>query len=912
MVSSLDSFQPRPSFASIQDTSFDRNLLEGILKTSVAAITVVDTHGNIIFANDAAEKILGIQKSEVTQRTYNAPTWKITDFEGNPFPEEELPFVQVLRTGDAVFEIQHAIQWPSGERRYLSINGSPLKDPDGNIHHVVFCVTDITEHIRSERIQQDALEFYRQTFESSPAVKLLIDLKTDMIVDANPAAIAFYGYPLEHLRQMKISEINRLPAHLIHGDFDHKHPHQHCCWYFPHRLASGEIRQVEVHSSLLRLQGRDLLYSIIHDVTDRQHFEDALASQLKQEQLLEGITQTIRQSLDLNVVLQTTVNQVQAMLGADRVIIYRPSITGSSGSVLVESCSPAYPPLLGWEIGDKGVEQRRFIQPYQQGQYQAIANIPQSNLDPAYVQLLETFDVKSQLTIPILHTSPRSLKHQRVSRASAGSSPLGDLPPPIPEPQMSQIWGLLIVHHCAITHPWQDWEIALLQRLETQLAVAIQQAELYQQVQKLNTDLEYEVRQRTAQLQKSLGSEAVLRHITDKIHGTLGEQAILQTAVKELGLALNLNSCYASLYNLEQQRATVCYEYADTDSSLLGTVISIANYPEIYGPLMAGEYRQFCSRLLHKNPESMAILCHPIVDDEQGILGDLKLLSWKERVFDPREVQLVQQVAKQCAIAIRQSRLYQSAQAQIRELEKLNRLKDDFLSTTSHELRTPLSSIKMSAQLMDVLLRQNGEPIPPKIERCLSILRDECDREINLINDLLLLQQINAETQPFIPSTFHLQDWLPQIIETFEERFKEHQQVCQVELPPDLPVIITDLFTFNRIFGELLTNAYKFTPAGEHITVKAELIEDSQNPEQNHIRFHIINTGTEIPPHELPHIFEQFYRIPSHDPWKYSGTGLGLALVKRLVQYLGGSIHVTSHAKQTCFTVDLPLHTHRP
>ncbi|MBD1910041.1 MULTISPECIES: GAF domain-containing protein [unclassified Leptolyngbya] len=909
MVSSIDSFQTEPSLVSDTDELLGQDLLAGILQTSAAAITVVDTQGNIVFANDVAEKILGLQKSQVTQRSYNSLGWKVTDFEGHPFPNEELPFVRVMQTGNAVFDIQHAIEWPTGERRYLSINGSPLKDVVGNIHHVVFSVTDITEHIHSQRIQQDALEFYRQSFDSSPTIKLLSDLRTDMIVDANSAAIAFYGYPLEQLRQMKISDINRLPTDLMHGELDHHHSHQPCCCYFPHRLASGEIRQVEVHSSLLHLQGRELLYSIVHDVTDRQRFEDALASQLKQEQLLEEVTQAIRQSLDLKVVLQTTVHQVQEMLGADRVIIYRPTLSGSSGSVLVESCSPTYPPLLGWEIGDVGIEQRRFIQPYQQGQYQAIANISQSNLDPAYVQLLETFHVKSQLVIPILHTSPRSLKNQRLSKGLPRASPVGDLSPS-PKSQPEQIWGLLIVHQCAFNHPWQDWEIAMLQRLETQLAVAIQQAELYQQVQKLNTDLEFEVRQRTIQLQRSLGSEAVLRHITDRIHGTLSEQAILQTAVQELGLALNLHTCYASLYNLEQQKATVSYEYADASSSLLGTVISMANYPEVYAPLMEGEYRQFCSQLFHKNSEPMAILCHPIVDDEQGILGDLKLLSWKERVFDEREVQLVQQVAKQCAIAIRQSRLYQSAQTQIRELEKLNRLKDDFLSTTSHELRTPLSSIKMSAQLMDVLLRQNGEPIHPKIERCLNILRDECDREINLINDLLLLQQINAETQPFISSIFHLQDWLPQIIETFEERFKEHQQVCWVEIPPDLPLIVTDLFTFNRVFDELLTNAYKFTPAGEEIIVKAELVESLS--QQSRIRLYVTNTGAEIPPHELPHIFEQFYRIPSHDPWKHSGTGLGLALVKRLVQYLDGSINVTSNAKQTCFTVDLPLHTHRP
>lgn len=887
------------------------SLLEGIFKTSVAAITLVDAKGKIIFANDAAEKVLGITRSSVTQRTFNASIWKITDFEGNPLPETELPFVRVMQTGEAVFDIQHAIELEDRERRYLSVNGSPLKDSSGTITHVVFSISDITDHIQSKKIQQEALEFYRQTFEASPAIKLLINPATAEIVDANPAAVDFYGYPIDILKQMKITDINQLPLNIIQSRMEQTCFEKKCCWHFPHRIASGEIRQVEVHSSRLRLQGRELLYSIIHDVTDRQRFEDALKSQLKQEQLLEEVTQTIRQSLDLTVVLQTTVNQVQQLLGSDRVIIYRLTTSDTPGSVLVESCSPDYPPLLGWEIGDIAVEQKRFIQPYQQGQSQAIAHIAQSDLDPAYVQLLETFQVKSQLTIPILYMNSELFSNQALSSCSSRvNRQVGDNPfPSLPVIQTPQIWGLLIVHHCASKHYWQDWEVTLLQRLEMQLAVAIQQAELYQQVQQLNTDLASQVRQRTIQLQKSLGSEAVLRLITDKIHGTLSEAAILQTAVQKLDLALNLTSCHASLYNFENKTATVHYEYTDAGVSLKGTVTSMNQHPEIYQPLLRGEHLQFCSHPSSDNSNPMSILCHPIIDDEHNVLGDLGLLGAKDRIFDQRDLQLVQQVAKQCAIAIRQSRLYQAAQAQIRELEKLNQLKDDFLNTTSHELRTPLSSIKVSTQLMAVYLKQAGEPINPKIERCLNILQDECDREINLINDLLLLQQLNANNQPIIPSMLNLKDWLVQIVDTFEEKFKEHQQTYQIDISPVLPSIVTDLFMFNHVMNELLLNAYKFTPRGGMITLSARSM--SQLSDKSHtnpaVQISVMNTGVEISADDLSHVFDQFYRVPSKDPWKHSGTGLGLTLIKKLVQTLGGSIEAISYSGQTCFTVNLPL-----
>ncbi|MBD2465677.1 PAS domain S-box protein [Oscillatoria sp. FACHB-1407] len=887
----------------------DHNVLEGILNTNVAAIILVNTNGQITFVNDAAEKILGIPKSLITQRFYNASDWKITDIEGNPFPEAELPFVRVMTTGEAVSEIQHAIALDNGERRYLSINGSPLKDVFGTINQIVFSIINITDQVQSKKTQQEALEFYRQAFESSPAIKLLIDPVTAKIVDANPAAARFYGYPIDVLKQMKITDINQLPPQDVQASIAQTCSQKTYCWVFPHRLASGEIRQVEVHCSQLNLQDRELLYSVIHDISDRQQAENALQSQLKQEQLLEDVAQAIRRSLDLKVVLQTTVNQVQQLLGADRVVIYRPTTPNSIGSVVVESCSSDYPSLLGWEIGSSGIEQRRFIQPYQQGQSQALIDISKSDLDPAYMQLLEIFQVKSQLTIPIIQTTSQLLSNSSfLSNNVAVDSSEKHLPTRLMGTPATQIWGLLIVHHCASVHVWQDWEVNMLQRLEMQLAVAIQQAELYQHVQQLNADLESQVRQRTMQLQKSLNAEAVLRLITDKIHGTLSEAAILETAVQKLALALNLISCHASLYDLKTQTATVCYEYTDSGISLKGTVTSIEQYPEIYQFLLQGEPLQFCSSLFDAQSESFPVLCYPIVDDEQGALGDLKLLAPKERIFEPRDLQLVQQVAKQCAIALRQSRLYQTAQAQIQELEKLNRLKDDFLSTTSHELRTPLSNIKTSTELMRLYLAQSGQPIHPKIERCLTILREECDREITLINNLLLLQQLNAKTHPFIPSTLNLRDWIPQIVETFEEKFQHHQQICQVDIDANLPPMVTDLFMFNQIMSELLTNAHKFTPAGETIAIAARLKPECSNSQGARVEISVTNTGVEIAVGELLHVFDQFYRIPSNDPWKHGGTGVGLMLVKKLVQYMDGAIEVTSHAGQTCFTVELPLH----
>jgi PAS domain S-box-containing protein len=137
----------------------ERNLLRGITETSIAAITVADAHtGQLTFANDRAEDILGLEPSDIVDRTYNDPEWNITDLDGEPFPDEKLPFRQVIETGEPVFGVEHAIEWPDGRRRALRINGAPLRDEAGIITRVVFAIEDVTEQVQYEAKLVEAKE----------------------------------------------------------------------------------------------------------------------------------------------------------------------------------------------------------------------------------------------------------------------------------------------------------------------------------------------------------------------------------------------------------------------------------------------------------------------------------------------------------------------------------------------------------------------------------------------------------------------------------------------------------------------------------------------------------------------------------------------------------------------------------
>ncbi|MBE9182813.1 PAS domain S-box protein [Oculatella sp. LEGE 06141] len=417
--------------------------------------------------------------------------------------------------------------------------------------------------------------------------------------------------------------------------------------------------------------------------------------------------------------------------------------------------------------------------------------------------------------------------------------------------------------------------------------------------------MEEALRDNTAQLQQSLDFEAVLKRITDKVRDNVDEEHILQTAVRELGIGLGVRGCTAGLYNLAQRTSTISYEHTNSMFPKQGTVIKMGEHQEIYNQLLAGDYFQFCALELDPIYGRVATIACPIVDD-QDVLGDLWLINDKDYLFRELELRVVQQVANQCAIAIRQARLFQASQAQVQELERLNHLKDDFLSTVSHELRTPMANIKMATQMLEVNLEKAGllSSKNPQIVKYFNILHDEGQREIGLINDLLDLSRLEASDEPLLLSTIEQpKAWMLNIIKPFAERAHGQQQQFKIDISSELSAFTTDVSELEGILTELLTNAHKYTPQGEAIEISAY---PNGETARAGMQLCIVNSGVELPEQEIDRIFDKFYRVPNNDPWKHGGTGLGLALVKKRVERLGATIQVSSSEQQTRFMMHLP------
>ena len=231
---------------------------------------------------------------------------------------------------------------------------------------------------------------------------------------------------------------------------------------------------------------------------------------------------------------------------------------------------------------------------------------------------------------------------------------------------------------------------------------------------------------------------------------------------------------------------------------------------------------------------------------------------------------------------------------QINDLQHLSELKDEFLSTVSHELRTPITNMKMAIQLLKISRTETQK------EHYLRILDNECNREADLVNGLLDLQRLESGRQCFENELIDLHIWLPELLEAFDRRTESRQQDFTIVIDPDLPALQSDREALERILVELINNACKYTPPNQQIIVCADWVAP-------HVELHVKNSGVEISAEARSRIFERFYRVPNADPWKQGGSGLGLALVQKLVEALQGTIEVNSENNWTIFTVTLPI-----
>ncbi|MGD0871853.1 MAG: ATP-binding protein [Bryobacteraceae bacterium] len=230
------------------------------------------------------------------------------------------------------------------------------------------------------------------------------------------------------------------------------------------------------------------------------------------------------------------------------------------------------------------------------------------------------------------------------------------------------------------------------------------------------------------------------------------------------------------------------------------------------------------------------------------------------------------------------------------ELEKVERVRKDFVINVSHELRTPLASIQgYTETLMDGALED-----PAYNMRFLGIIRHNAERLARLTEDLLTLSRVEQNRQKFEFGPFAVNGLLKEAIELMRPMAEKREIRLELEAGPEDAPAWCDREAVSQILSNLLDNAIKYTPAGGRISVGAR-------PDGRYVEVHVRDTGIGIPADELPRLFERFYRVDKARSRELGGTGLGLSIVKHLVAAHHGATRVESRSGEgSTFYFTLP------
>jgi PAS domain S-box-containing protein len=332
---------------------------------------------------------------------------------------------------------------------------------------------DVTERRRAEKALIETTQFQRAILDS--ANYAIISTTPDGIIRTfNAAAQRLLGYTAEEvvgkLTPLVIHDYSEVVQRAQELTEELGFPHEPGFESFVAKTRLGKIDEREW--TYIRKDGsrfpvllsitavRDLegnitgFLAIGHDITERQQAEEELQRQHRRSQLFTEITLKIRQSLQLEDILQTTVTEVQKILQVDRVLLYRVWPNGT-GCTVTEAVQPGWSPILGISFAEE-VFPLKYQELYRQGLVRAIADVEQAyaEMTPCLLEFLHPWGVKAKLVVPILLSG--------------------------------QLWGLLIAHHCTCPRPWTSFETELLQQLSEQIGLALAQAQL----------LERETRQR--------------------------------------------------------------------------------------------------------------------------------------------------------------------------------------------------------------------------------------------------------------------------------------------------------------------------------------------------------------------------------------------------------------------------------
>ncbi|XZN99771.1 MAG: PAS domain S-box protein [Microcoleus sp.] len=580
----------------------------------------------------------------------------------------------------------------------------------------------------------------------------------------------------------------------------------------------GSTRWVNLNATAIYDEAGNFLMSrsSLFDISDRKQAEANLLQKSKQEHLLWSITQAIRQSLDFHAILNTAVAEVRQTLQTDRAAIYR-FYPDWIGDFVVESVGEDWVKLV--ECGVCKIWADTYLQETQGGRFRnkesfVINDIYRAGLQPCHIELLEQFQAKAYAISPIF----------------SGET----------------LWGLLAIYENATPRDWQSWEVELLEQIASQLSIAIQQSDLYEQLQ--------------IELQERQQAESTIREAERRWRSLLDN---VQLIVVGLDIGGNVN--YVNPFFLKLT--------GYTNLEVLGenwfkNFLTSSNKPSIQ--VVSSEV------LAHKY--------HPYY--QNSILlksGEERFIAWNNTILQDSEGTIIGTI---------------SIGEDITERKKIDEIKDEFIGIVSHELRTPLTAIQMSLGLIQTGIYDKK---PEKSRRMIEIALLDTHRLVNLVNDILDLERIDSGRVVFEKTVCKAADLMQQAIERIQA-IATQEQIALTFTPTDVEVWAAP-DTIIQTLTNLLGNALKFSPAQSTIHLSAEIQTDF-------VLFQVCDRGRGIPADQLELIFGRFQQVDASDSREKGGTGLGLSICQSIIERHGGKIWAESSLGEgSTFFFTLPLPT---
>ncbi|MGL5510623.1 MAG: PAS domain S-box protein [Microcoleaceae cyanobacterium] len=587
----------------------------------------------------------------------------------------------------------------------------------------------------------------------------------------------------------------------------------------------AEIALKQLNEQLeMRVAARTLELSLANqklegEIVEREETQIALTRQERKSRLFAEISLKIRQSLDLEQILQTTVDEVRLILQCDRVLVYR-ILPDGGGKAITESALPMVTPLLNQEFSEKFLDKKCQTK-YLDGEVKAIDDVNTTYKDdmPCLREFLAQWQIKAKLVVPII--------------------------------QRGSLWGFIIGHRCFSHLTWTEFEIELMGQIGNQLGVALEQSELLATVQEILEKL----RRQLAAVEASVDGVAILRNNQYVYLNNAHLQIFGYEKIEEL-----LGKDWQVIYEEDEMR------HIEQD---------------VLPELKAHQYWRGTSRAKRKDGS--------IFDQELSltITADGDLICVCRDISERRrwEIQL-KQTNEQLTIANE-------------ELAKASQLKSEFLANMSHELRTPLNSI---LGLSQVLQEEVFGDLNSKQQQSLQTIYNSGQHLLELINDILELAKIESGKLELHKENISVLSLCQNSLSIVKSQATKKNIQLHLLLTDHSLQVIVDERRIRQVLINLLSNAVKFTP--DHGTVTLQV--DSRY-EEKLLLLQVIDTGIGISPEDQGKLFQAFVQIDSKLSRRYEGTGLGLVLVKQIVEMHGGTVTLTSKLGEgSCFTISLP------